>query len=144
VVRVGNGSEGFDVSPDRKQIWVANSDDGTISIVDFANPRSVTTLNAGVRGANRLKFTPDGKRVLVSNLGGPSVVVFDVHRRTEIRRIPVGHGSAGIVIQPDGAKAFVACSPDSYVVAIDLKTYKVIGRIKTGEDPDGLAWCIRR
>ena len=28
VVRVGNGSEGFDVSPDGKEIWVANAADG--------------------------------------------------------------------------------------------------------------------
>src|SRR5579871_5043524 len=36
IVRVGDGSEGFDVSPDGKEIWVANAQDGTISIIDFA------------------------------------------------------------------------------------------------------------
>src|SRR5690242_18491741 len=34
VVKVGNGSEGFDVSPDGTQIWVANAKDGTISVID--------------------------------------------------------------------------------------------------------------
>ena len=33
VVRVGDGSEGFDVTPDGKEIWVANAHDGTISII---------------------------------------------------------------------------------------------------------------
>ena len=37
VVRVGNGSEGFDVSPDGKEIWVANAGDGTVSIIDVAS-----------------------------------------------------------------------------------------------------------
>src|ERR1700686_5020496 len=36
VIPVGKGSEGFDVSPDGKEIWVANAQDGTISVVDRA------------------------------------------------------------------------------------------------------------
>ena len=144
VVKVGNGSEGFDVSPNRKEVWVANSEDGTISIITLATKQLTKTLQVNVRGANRLKFTPDGKRVLVSSLGGSDLVVLDAHTRQVIKRIPISHGAAGIQIQPDGAKAFVACSPDSYVVAIDLKTDKVIGKIPTGGDPDGLAWAIRK
>src|SRR5450631_737782 len=31
VVKVGNGSEGFDISPDGREIWVANAQDGTVS-----------------------------------------------------------------------------------------------------------------
>lgn len=143
VVKVGNGSEGFDVSPNRKEVWVANSEDGTISIITLATKQVIKTLQANVRGANRLKFTPDGKRVLVSNLGGPDVIVLDAHTRQVIKHIPVGHGAAGIQITPDGTKAFVACSPDSYVVEIDLKSYRIIGKIPTGGDPDGLAWATR-
>ena len=143
VIKVGNGSEGFDASPNRKEAWVANAEDGTISIITLATKQVTKTLQVNVRGANRLKFTPDGKRVLVSNLGGPDVVVLDAHTRQVIKHIPVGHGAAGIQITPDGTKAFVACSPDSYVVAINLKTYKVIGKIPTGGDPDGLAWATR-
>src|SRR3954467_3865723 len=71
VVSVGRGAEGFDVSPDREQIWAANAQDGTISIVDVASKKVTDTLAANVNGANRLKFTPDGKQVFVSSLGGP-------------------------------------------------------------------------
>ncbi|HKB91870.1 MAG TPA: cytochrome D1 domain-containing protein [Opitutaceae bacterium] len=140
VVKVGNGSEGFDVSPDRKEIWVANAQDGTISIIDAAQ-RSVTlTLNANVPSANRLKFTPDGKRVFVSALRSPDVVVLDTATRKEIKRIPVSHGAAGIQMQPDGSRAFVACTPDNYVVVIDLKSLQVTAHIDAGGGPDGMAW----
>jgi YVTN family beta-propeller protein len=64
VVPVGRGSEGLDVSPDGKEIWVANADDGTVSIIDVASKKVIDTLAANVKGANRLKFTPDGKLVL--------------------------------------------------------------------------------
>ena len=144
VIRVGNGSEGFDVSPLSHEVWVANAQDGTISIVDPGAKKVIATLQANVQGANRLKFTPDGKRVLVSTLGGPDVVVLDAASRHEIKRIPVGHGAAGIVMQPDGTRAFVACSPDNYVAVIDLNSLGVTGRIDAGGEPDGMAWAIRR
>jgi YVTN family beta-propeller protein len=144
VIRVGNGSEGFDVSPDHREAWVANAQDGTISVIDIAARKVIETLQANVRGANRLKFTPDGKRVLVSSLGGPDLVVLDAATRQEIKRIPIGHGAAGIVTQPDGARAFVACSPDNYVAVIDLNSLTVAGHIQAGGEPDGMAWAIRR
>ena len=144
VVKVGNGSEGFDVSPDGKEIWVANSQDGTISIIDAGSKKVIDTLAANVGSANRLKFTPDGHKVLVSGLRLGSVAVFDAATRKEIKRIEVGHGAAGIVVQPDGARAFVACTPDNYVVVIDLKSLEVTGHIEVGPEPDGLAWAVMR
>ena len=35
-VVVGKGPEGFDVSPDGKEVWAANSHDGTVSIIDVS------------------------------------------------------------------------------------------------------------
>lgn len=144
VVRVGKGSEGFDVSPDSKEIWVANAGGGTVSIIDVASKSVTQTLAADVKSANRLKFTPDGKLVLISSLGGPDVVVIDGASRKTIKRISVGHGAAGILMQPDGARAFVACTPDSYVAVIDLHSLEVVGHIDAGKNPDGLAWASRR
>jgi len=143
VIRVGNGSEGFDVSPDGKEIWVANAQDGTVSIIDVGTKQVTQTLAADVGGANRLKFTPDGKLAFVSSLRGPDVAVISTATHKTIKRIPVGHGAAGILMQPDGARSFVACSPDGYVVVIDLHSLEVVGRIPAGHDPDGLAWAAR-
>lgn len=142
VVKVGNGSEGFDVSPDGKELWVANAQDGTISIIDLATKSVIDTVSANAHGANRLKFTPDGKRVFVSCLRGEDVIVLDAASRKEIKRIKVGHGAAGIQMQPDGARVFVACSPDNYVVVIDLKSLEVTGHLDVGSEPDGLAWSV--
>jgi YVTN family beta-propeller protein len=142
VVKVGNGSEGFDVSSDPKEIWVANAQDGTISIIDIAAKKVTDTLAANVGGANRLKFTPDGRKVFVSSLRLGTVAVLDAGTRKEVKRIEVGHGAAGIVMQPDGSRAFVACTPDNYVAVIDLKSLEVTGHIDVGQQPDGLAWAV--
>lgn len=139
-IPVGRGAEGFDVTPDGREIWAANALDGTISIVDVASRGVTATLQAGVTGANRLKFTPDGKLALVTTLGRPDLVILDTAGRKEIKRLPVGRGAAGIQMQPDGARAFVACTPDDTVAVIDLASLTVTGRINAGRQPDGLAW----
>src|SRR5580693_7825473 len=143
-VPAGRGCEGFDVSPDGKEIWAANAGDGTVTIIDVASKKATETLPISVKGANRLKFTPDGKLALISMLRGAYVTVIDVGTKKTIKQIAVGHGAAGIVMQPDGERAFVACSPDNFVAVIDLHSMEVVGRIQAGQSPDGLAWVTRR
>ncbi|HEX3986375.1 MAG TPA: YncE family protein [Acidobacteriaceae bacterium] len=143
VIPVGKGDEGFDVSPDGRELWTANAQDGTLSIIDIAARKVTATLDAKIFGANRLRFTPDGKRVFISSLGIGDLFVYDAASHREIRRIPIGHGAAGILMDPIGDRAFVACSPDNYIVVVDLKTLKVVGHLDVGE-PDGLAWAVRR
>ena len=142
VIPVGTRDEGFDVTPDGKVAWVANAGDGTISVIDIAAKRVTATLAANIPGANRLKFTPDGKMALVS--AGPNAVVFDVAAQKELKRLPIGRGSAGVLVQPDGSRAYVACSPDGYVAVIDLNTLEVVGHIDAGGNPDGMAWAVRQ
>ena len=144
VVPVGKGAEGFDVSPDGKQLWAANAMDGTISVLDLASKKVVETIDANVPSANRLKFTPDGTQVLVSTLRGNDLVVFDVAQRKESKRVKIGTGAAGILMQPDGSVAYVACTPDDYVAVVDLKSLAVKGHISAGKQPDGLAWAVRQ
>jgi DNA-binding beta-propeller fold protein YncE len=143
VIPVGKGSEGFDVSPDGRELWTAGAQDGTISIIDIPSKKATATLDAKVLGANRLKFTLDGKYVLISSLRGGDLVIYDSAKRTEWKRVPIGHGAAGILMEPNGARAFIACSPDDYIVVLDLKTFQVTGHIDVGGEPDGLAWAVR-
>jgi len=142
LVDVGAGSEGFDVTPDGKELWAANAQKGTIAVVNIVEKKVVQTIDANVKGANRLKFTPDGKMAFVSSLGGADVAVLDVTTRKEVKRIPVGHGAAGIQMQPDGSRVFVACTPDNYVAVIDLRRLAVTGHIDAGGNPDGMAWAV--
>ena len=102
-----------------------------------------STVDAKVLGANRLQFTPDGKIGLVSSLRNGDLYVFDVASHKEIKTINIGHGGAGILVEPNGARAFVGCTPDNYVAVIDLKTLEVTGHIEVGGGPDGLAWGVR-
>ena len=141
VIPVGHGSEGFDVSPDGKEAWVANAQDGTVSVIDIAAKKVTATLQANVPGANRLKFTPDGKHVLIT--AQQALVILDAASHKEVKRLETVHGSGGIQMQPDGMRAYVACGRDGYVAAIDLKTMEMVGKVNVA-GPDGLAWAVRQ
>jgi YVTN family beta-propeller protein len=143
VIAVGRGDEGFDVSPDRRELWTANAQDGTLSVIDLTTRAVTATLDAKTFGANRLKFTPDGKLVLISRLGDGDLVIYDAVMRKEFRRVKIGHGAAGILMDPKGNRAFISCGPDNYVAVLDLKTPEVTGHIDVGGEPDGLAWATR-
>ena len=151
----GRGSEGFDVGINGTEVWAANALDGTVTVIDVATKKPRMTFPISVDHANRLKFTPDGKRVLVSGLGaGPNaqgssadaanLVVIDAATHKEIKKFNLGGGSAGILILPDGSRAYVAVSSKDKIVAIDLHKLEVVGELPTGRNPDGLAWAATR
>jgi YVTN family beta-propeller protein len=140
VVSVGRGAEGFDISPDGKQLWAANAGDATVSVIDIPSKKVIATFPVSSKRTNRLKFTPDGKRALLSDITTGDLVILDVATRKEIKRLNLGHAIAGILVQPDGARAYVAATPDNYVAIVDLKTLEPAGRISTGKGPDGMDW----
>ncbi len=144
IVPTAGGSEGFDVSPDGSELWTASAEDGTISIIDLTTKKLATKIDAKVSGANRLKFTLDGKQVFISSLQSGELTIYDAKSRKEVKRLKIGHGAAGILMDPDGSRAFVACSADNYVAIVDLKTLEVTGHLDVGGVPDGLAWAVQQ
>jgi len=141
LVPVSRGSEGFDVSPDGKQLWTAASEDGTISVIDLRAKKLSVRIDAHAQGANRLKFTPDGKQVFISSLGTGDLVIYDAASQKEVKRLKIGHGAAGILMDPVANRAFIACSADNNIVVVDLTTLGITGRFDVGGGPDGLAWA---
>jgi DNA-binding beta-propeller fold protein YncE len=142
VIPVTKGSEGFDVSPDGRELWTAGADDGTISIIDIAAKKVSRKIDAKVLGANRLKFTPDGKRVLITSLRTGDLFIYDAASHKELKRLNTGRGAAGILVDDDGSRAFIGCTGDNYVAVINLKTLEVTGHIAI-RGADGLAWAVR-
>jgi YVTN family beta-propeller protein len=142
VIPVAKGSEGIDVSPDGRELWTAGADEGTISIIDIAAKKLTGKIDAKAVGANRLKFTPDGKRVLITSLRTGDLFIYDAVSHQELKRLNTGRGAAGILVDDDGSRAFIGCTSDNYVAVINLKTLEVTGHIAI-RGADGLAWAVR-
>jgi YVTN family beta-propeller protein len=140
VVAVGKGPEGLDLSPDGRQLWSAHSRDGGVSVIDVASKKVTQTIPVGTKRSNRIKVTPDGKFVLISDLDAGELIVLDASTRKEVKRLALGKMPEGILIPPDGSRAFVAVNGDNHVAVVDLKTWQVTKKISTGVGPDGMAW----
>jgi YVTN family beta-propeller protein len=143
-IAVGKGPEGIDISPDDKEVWAANSGDGTVSVINTATSKVTHTFNVHTKHSNRLKFTNDGKLVLISDPATDELMVVDAATKKIVKQLNVGRGPGGILIAPGGERAYVALAGDNAVAEIDLHKLEIAERIPTGPGPDGMAWAQRR
>jgi len=135
--------EGLDLSPDGAELWVATRNDGDVSIIDVASKAVSERLDLNFEDPNRLAFTPDGARVLVSD-SATSVVVMDAASRSEIARFDLAPNA--LLVRPDGAVAYAALRGDDRVAVIDLETLEVVDEFETGagSGPGCMFWLAGR
>ncbi|HTD52242.1 MAG TPA: cytochrome D1 domain-containing protein [Thermoanaerobaculia bacterium] len=156
-IPTGEGAEGIAITPDGRQVWVTNRGADTVSVVDTGALAVVASIPAP-KFPIRVKITPDGQRALVSCAQSGDVAVFDTAFRALVKRIGIDReavaGSVdrlfstqfgkspvpvGLLIAPDGKRAWVASTNADVVSEIDLATLKVVRRLTAGKEPDGLA-----
>ncbi|MGB7437354.1 MAG: YncE family protein, partial [Candidatus Acidiferrum sp.] len=51
-IPVGKGPEGIDIAPNGKEVWAANSGDGTVSIIDTAAKKVIETIPIDAKRSN--------------------------------------------------------------------------------------------
>lgn len=154
-IQTGAGAEGIAVTPDGKQVWVTNRAADTVSVVDTATLLVTKTFEAPAFPI-RAEVTPDGKRVLISLAKSGDVAVFAtagpaLERRIALPAPPVadrggrlladfGDSSIpiGIEIAPDGKRAYVAHANADQISIIDLESFKKVGSLTAGKEPDGM------
>jgi len=141
-IPVVKGPEGIDLSPDGGELWVASrAPNGGISIIDPKSRTVSQTLATTTKLANRVKFTLDGKWVFVSDPDANVVLVYDASTKEIIKSINMAEGPSGILMAPDGKRAFVACASAKKVQVIELESLSVTSEFGTGNVPDGLAYA---
>jgi DNA-binding beta-propeller fold protein YncE len=90
-IPLSKAPEGFDISPDGKELWAASHQE-MVTIIDIGTKKVVQSINVHSKFANRLKFTLDSKHVLISDLGNGDLIVVDAASRKEVKRVSLGHG----------------------------------------------------
>lgn len=161
IINTGGGAQGMALHPTLDQLWVANSETNSISVIDTDTLEEIEEFPCGAYPV-RLAITNDGEHVLCVNHQSGTVTVFktDGHKVvTEIRlekvdpivaaqrpipsdylrtsRTPL---PSGILMRSDGKAAYVSCSRADRVAEIDTATWEVTRYIETARQPDGLAW----
>lgn len=156
-IPTGKGAEGIAITPDGREVWVTNREADTVSVIDAKTLEVAATMPAA-KFPIRVKITPDGKRALVSCASSGDVALFDVATRKETGRIALDKETVagtesrvfstqfgkspvpvGLLIAPDGTRAWVASTNADVVSVLDLEKLTVVGRLTAGREPDGLA-----
>ncbi|WP_026991828.1 YncE family protein [Flavobacterium subsaxonicum] len=135
LVDVGPGAEGFDVSPDGKELWTARPD-GFIVVVDLEKQKVKATIDTHVLGLHRLKIMPDGQTVCIVSVKTGDLLYYNRQTHKLEQQMNIGKG-AGIYMDKASNRMFVSCTPDNYIVVIDLNTRKVIKKLHVSR-PDGV------
>jgi DNA-binding beta-propeller fold protein YncE len=81
--------------------------------------------------------TKDGRFVLVSNWCSWDLSVVSTRLGRQVKHIPMGAYPRGIAIAPSGKAAFVAIMGATYIVRVDLRTWRT-SRISIGSGPRAL------
>lgn len=85
----GTPSHGIGVSPDGKTLWVDSSLNSKVYVYALPDLKLLGGVDVG-RTPDWLTFTPDSRKVYVSNAASNSVSAIDVKSMKEVARIPVG------------------------------------------------------
>ncbi len=149
VIPTGPGAEGISVSPDGSEVWVANRQEQTISVIDTESLENVATIDSRPF-AGRVEIGPNGRAVAPNGGGGNPVPqylrLYDVESRTMIAEVPLRDGTSqggnfGVLIH--AGLAFVSDPGQGTIRIFDLDHLgesepEVL--VSAHESPDGMAW----
>jgi YVTN family beta-propeller protein len=145
VIPTGSRAEGIAVTPDGREIWVANQGESTISIVDAETLAITETLD--VPPTNRLEFLPNGLAVIPggSNAAGSERYVrfYDPDTRAPTRTLVFAGQNAGTgirVLAADGQLFISDSALDAIFVHDPSAEAAPRLLINNPDNPDGLAW----
>ncbi|MGW3269814.1 Ig-like domain repeat protein, partial [Streptomyces sp. NPDC001056] len=119
-------------------VYVTNSGDGTVSVIDTGTQTVTNTITVGSSPFG-VAVTPDGSQVYVANNGDGTVSVIDTATETVTNTITVGSAPVGVAVSPDGTHVYVTNNSDNTVSVINAAGQTVIGSIGVGSAPFGIA-----
>jgi YVTN family beta-propeller protein len=110
-IKVGSRPSFAVVAPDSGEIYVSNSGDGTISIIDPDTNNTATLRNVGVN-PDKIVFSPDGNFAFVfdrtSNVSLAGIYVISARTKQKVHFVPTGGTIGDIAITPGGSEIYVA------------------------------------
>jgi YVTN family beta-propeller protein len=122
------------ISHDGRRGYTANVGPGTVSVLDLAGRKFVTTIPIA-KTTQRISVSNDDSMVFTSDQDTPRMAVIDTATnkiKTWIELPSIGYGSAPT---PDGKTLLVTLLTGNAVAVVDLKTLKVVRTIKVGDRP---------
>jgi YVTN family beta-propeller protein len=134
----GSSNSLMDVSPDGSRLLVANSDNGSVTVVDTVAQKAVHEIPVGDKPEG-VTWIGLGPLAAVTVYREDAVVFVDTSSGKVVGRLGVADEPYGIVATRDGRRAYVTHEYPGTVSEIDLTSRKVLRQVKAGSMVRGLA-----
>lgn len=126
--------------------YVPNAGEGTISIVDPSQGKTLDSIALGSEQASHgIALSPDGQ-ILYAGTGfsGKTLVSIDTKTKQVIKKLGFQEGVHGIDISPNGTRLYISLNPGlgktgGGLAVVDSKKMEQIAYIETGEGPAHVA-----
>ena len=92
----------------------------------------------GEGGWDYLTYDPDANRLFITR--GTHVMVVDAETLKATGDIPDLSGVHGVALAPELGRGFITSGGDNMLAIFDLKTLKVLDKVKVGERPDAILY----
>jgi len=136
---VPTNSSAIDVSNDGAEVWVANPDQGTVSVIATATNTLLDEIPVGGEPWT-LDVHPTNGEVWVASLADDKVYILDAASRTVVDSFDAGFATFGVCFNPLGTKAVVTATGSDEVFAIDVASRSVLQTMSVFRRPRGIAW----
>lgn len=141
-VPAGKEVEGIALSKDDSEVWASVRGEDKVVVYDSTSLKKLTEIKVGAFPL-RILASPDGTKMVTSNLKDGTVSVIDVKTRKVERTIKVSGTDqtqqVTILFSANGKKLYVAETGINKIAEIDFETGVMIGRLSGGQQGDGLA-----
>jgi YVTN family beta-propeller protein len=128
------------ISPDGKQLFVANHDIGSVSVVATATNTVVGQIKVAPN-PHGIAFSRDGSRAYTANHNSNLVSVINTATGEVVATIPVGSGPHSIAVNPNRPLVANVNYQSNTVSVIDTNTLKVVATIPVGQQPKDITWA---
>lgn len=128
----------LDVTPGGARLVVANTDGGTVSVVDAKGRKLLREVPVGDHPEG-VAWVGDGPLALVTLWGDDQLVFLDADAGTVLFRLAVDDEPYGVVVTRDGKRAFVTHDYPGTVSEVDVAGRKVLRTFKAGACVRGVA-----
>jgi YVTN family beta-propeller protein len=129
-IAVGHSPRDIDIYG--QMVYVANSDDNTVSVIDATNNTKIADINVG-RMPSAIGINFDNNKIYVANTDDNTVSVIDPTTNTKIADINVGRMPSAIGVINN--KIYVANTGDNTVSVINATNNTKIADIEVGKGP---------
>lgn len=137
----GDYPDGMAYAPEAHKLYVSNEHGHSDTVIDVRSNRSVGTIALGGEVGNT-QYDPVSGHVFANVQTRAELAEIDPATDKVVARIrlPGARGNHGLYIDAPARLAFIACEDNATLLVLDLRSRRVAGSFKTGDQPDVLAF----